>query len=1025
MRGIGSSRAAIAALLSTVLVVTLLSPVDSAVAAQVEFDPSLVPPLVSEPAAIPVSEFPEGDFTNLGSVADIPVGRAAGGARPGSQDGDQKSSFDEVTSQVSDRTEYTTVYLNDDGTHTTRLGSVPVNAKNDKGDWVPISNQLVKDDESRWSSDSHPLDPSFGARADDENAFEISRGGYEIGFTLEGANASSFTRPAAPRQPVSQNSVVYPEVFKNTDLTYEVSATGVKESLILRDLPTRSDASWVWRVKANALDLNLNEGGGIDFVNRYGEVKFQIPRPIMWDSSGVEGKSESALINVATKVWRDDQGWAISMTPDYTWLSDPARVFPVTVDPTVYSNNLYAYGYKSDGNTDNSALRVGNTRESGLNRYWRSIVLFDFSPLAGKQVLNAGAFATYTDGTTSGATGSVFVANCFGFACNGANLGDYWVDGGTGSNQTLALRTQFAKWVREGQLSIHLMFTGTESDWCTYKTLWTSLTFDWKDYPSVSAVVAPSPANGATKAPMMPTFKVTGTDPGGTGPAYQYKVFPTSGSACVETTALATTNWSTTSTQQIAQGVLSAGVKYCWRAYVKDGYDGHLGTSTVRSSSVRFFTTNAAAPLAVQSTTTPASGTTATTLTPTLTAAAVTDADGDPVTYQFRVASGSDGKSGAIVSSGWLASPTWTVPPGTLQDGGAYTWVALTSDSIDTNYEPLWVNRLTVNLRLGTSGPSPFDSAGPVTVNLANGNAALSFTSPTVNTVGGPMGLSFAYNSQQSPTLTRGLTGSYFNALNVGQTSTTNFDFTGRTPLLVRTDPAVSFQWGLGSPAPSVANDYFLTRWTGFITVPAAGSYSFGVDSNDGMRTWVNSTKVLDSWSDVGGSFVWGAASTLNPTPIPFQSDYYEDWGSGRAELWVRAPDGPDADSLPDEFIVPPDWFSTTVQTLPAGWAASSPIAGGSSFYVSARVSESSIVLTDATGSVHTYPKVSTGGYSAPTGEYGTMSLTAAGLAVLSDSDGTVYSFGAQGQVLSATPPADALKPATPPNHLPSEHWPG
>ena len=47
-------------------------------------------------------------------------------------------------------------------------------------------------------------------------------------------------------------------------------------------------------------------------------------------------------------------------------------------------------------------------------------------------------------------------------------------------------------------------------------------------------------------------------------------------------------------------------------------------------------------------------------------------------------------------------------------------------------------------------------------------------------------------------------------------------------------------------------------------------------------------------------------------------------------------------------------------------------------------------------------------------GEYGVLSLDGTGLVTLTDDDGTVYSFNAQGKVTSVTSPADSLKPATP-----------
>ncbi|MDJ0336717.1 PA14 domain-containing protein [Cryobacterium sp. PH31-O1] len=440
-----------------------------------------------------------------------------------------------------------------------------------------------------------------------------------------------------------------------------------------------------------------------------------------------------------------------------------------------------------------------------------------------------------------------------------------------------------------------------------------------------------------------------------------------------------------------------------WKGYVRDGYDTVYGTSTVRGSATWSFVTNTPAPTPPQATAAPADQSVSRTLTPTFTAAPVTDVNGHPVKYQVRIASGSDGKTGALINSGWLTTPTWTVPAGTLQDGGAYTWVVLTDDGFD-QLDASWRNRLQVNLRIGDAGPAPTDSAGPVTVNLANGNVAVGFTSPTVSTVGGPIGMSFSYNSQQPSNA--GLTGSYYDVTPpAGQAP--SFDFTGKTPVLVRTDSQVSFQWGADSPGPSLKRDNFMARWSGFVTPPTSGSYTFGVTRDNGTRLRVNNTQVIDQWSGWTSAVSWGTPIALAQTPVAFSMDYYDDGGPANVELWVR-----DAGGV--EYIVPAGWFTKAVQSLPVGWSVSTPLSGAGGAYALAQVTEASVVLTDASGGVHTYVKASTGGYTPPVGEYGVLALDATGQVTLTSDDGTVYSFNAPGKVQSSTTPADALKPASP-----------
>jgi RHS repeat-associated protein len=994
-------RSALTVVISAVLVGTLVTPVAAATAEVGAPSPVDVPPLQSAPLELPQSTVPAGDFAGL-DVAPAPLAKQVSGAVrvapvavvPRNSVG---SSFDASTSVLQKQTEFTDTYLNADGSHTLATSTAPLNAQNNSGSWVPVQTHLNQDAQGNWTTDAHPLDPSFAPLADAHGAFSVSRGGYEIAFTLDGAASSPFSRLASPRQKSSGDAIVYSNVFENTDLTYKVEKGAVKESLVLDSVPKLQDSHWQWHIDANALTLSVDENNVVNFTDRYGNIQFHIPAPVMWDSSGVTGKSQPAEHPLTTHVWREGSGWVLSLSADYAWLSDPARVYPVTVDPTLQSGRSYVSAYRSDGAFRSDGTLVGNSLANG-NTWWRTVLKYDYSGLSGKQVIGARLNLWYDgDGTTNTYGGNVFSAACFGFNCISEWLSGFTIGSGGAWAQDAPMANRYAQLVRDNNFDLCLEITGDESGSYTYKDLNGTMNFDWKDYPTTPTIVSPSPADGAPHAPVMPTLNATATQAQGYSLGYQYKIGTTSN---VDASAFYTSPW-VADQFQIPQGTLTPGVTYYWKAYVHDSQDGLYGTSTVRGSAARSFTTNVPAPAPAQSSASPADGAIVTTLTPPFSSATVTDVNGDPVQYQFRVATGTDGKTGAIISSGWLPTPLWTVPAGTLQDGGKYSWVVLTSDGIDTNVDSSWVNKFTVNLRLGASGPSPFDSAGPVTVNLANGNASLNFSSPLVNAVGGPMGLSFTYNSQQSPTLVRGLTGSYYNM------PSASFDFAGQKPVMVRTDPSISFDWGTGSPAPAVQVDNFMARWTGSLNLPSPGNYTFGYARDDGLRVTVNGSPVIDQWNAAHVDLTWGGSVNLPAGPVPFQTDFFEQGGGASVTIWVRTPTG-------QEFIIPPDWFTTKVQTLPNGWSSSTPIVGNASFYVSARAIENAIILTDVSGTAHTYAKVSNGGYTAPPGEYGVLSFDMAGQVILTEDDGTVYAFNPQGTIASVTSPADSLKPATP-----------
>jgi YD repeat-containing protein len=637
---------------------------------------------------------------------------------------------------------------------------------------------------------------------------------------------------------------------------------------------------------------------------------------------------------------------------------------------------------------------------------------YNYEQIFGKQVIGASLTASPTAAAAGCAAGGVYYATAFAYSGVGQYLSGLTICTSDASATDAGLASQYAAWVNAGASGACIMITGAEGGTYTYKAINTYLNLAYKDFPAVTGVTGSTPVNGV-RAPIMPILQATGYDPGATGLAYQYEFSTTSNFAAI----VYNSGWVGSGPFQVPQNKLASGQRYYYRISTRDGYDGYYGVSTVRASTNAAwnFVTNTPAPTPPQANVSPGSGEVVTNLTPTFSTPQVVDADGDtPIKYQFRFSTGSDGKSGAVTTSGWLTPTgtgpvTWTPPAGTLQDGGAYTLAVLTNDGIDSYTDPAWVSHFSVNLRIGASGPSPTDTAGPVTVNLANGNVHLSFASPTVSTVGGPMGLSFAYNSLQAPNQFQGLTGSYYNALNPGQTSTTAFDFAGRTPVLVRTDPNISFSWGTGSPSPAVPNDYFMARWTGFIQVPPTGGpYTFGVQRDDGVKLSINNTQIINQWGAAAAGIQWAASgSSLPASPVPFSMDYYDAIGGAFIQLWAK-------DASGNTFVVPSSWFTTTFQPLPAGWSASAPIAGSGGAYASAQVSESSVAVADVTGTVHTYTKVSTGGYTAPAGEYGVLSLDGAGLVTLTDDDGTVYTFNAQGKVASETSPADSLKPATP-----------
>ncbi|MFC7945196.1 PA14 domain-containing protein [Microbacterium oxydans] len=976
-----------------------------------------------EAAPEPVSEMPEGDFSMaleeqpIASVVPLEPSRRAGLTLGGKDDDKLAEEAKDLPIVAQDA--FSTTYERADGSRILKQSTEILNMETAEG-WEAISTELTPT-KGGWEAVAHPLAPEFSEDAKDSAAVTVTADGHELDFALTSADVGT-AEVRSSTEATPDDLLVYEDVDWRTDLEYRVEANGVKETLVLSGVPGRS--SWSWSVDAGGLTPIVGDGGAVEFVDADGLAVMHIPAPVVWDSSGVEGTSESATINpTMTLTPIDDKTWNYTLSVDRKWLVDAAREYPVYVDPTINYGPNYSYSIKTDGTVDGN-LYVGNNRQNNRDMYWRAFTSFDYGSVPGNFINDARIAVAYAGtGATTYHGGLLSHASCIGYqdGCIGPELAWFGISNDTYWMTDTAIAQRLAWAFSRGDRGVAFMIRMGETPGAyTFKRINTAIYTEYWAYPTVSQS---SPASGSTGVSLTPTLVASGQ----TYSPYSNAAFTFQVSQNADmSNPVWDSGWTLSKQVTVPEGKLQPGTTYYWRTGIKDGHDGQAGQSTVRWTGARTLKTQLVPPTPPEATATPGNATgapqTIVTLTPTLQVDAVTDPDNNPagaqVKYEFKIATGADAKSGAVYTSGLIAAGAdgkvrWTVPEGTLRDGNIYSWIVQPTDGLGKNTTPAWVKRIKVDMRLGSSGPSPFDTTGPVSVNLANGNANLSFSSPLVNTLGGPIGMSFSYNSLSAGVSNRGLTGSYYDGRDSNgnvPTSPAGYTFTGKTPLMVRTDPAISFDWPTGSPGPALANDYFMAQWSGFVRVPYASSqWRFGVRHDDGVRLRVNNTTVLDRWTNGATGVEWTGNLNLATAETPIQLDYYESHAGAYVELW--------ADDLADNegpVIVPASWFTTQRTPMREGWSASTPVAGEASSWARASIEPQAIVLTDATGGAHTYARTSSGGYTPPAGEYGVVSLDNAGRVVFTDEGGTVYQFTASGTVESATSVADGQKPAAP-----------
>ncbi len=104
-------------------------------------------------------------------------------------------------------------------------------------------------------------------------------------------------------------------------------------------------------------------------------------------------------------------------------------------------------------------------------------------------------------------------------------------------------------------------------------------------------------------------------------------------------------------------------------------------------------------------------------------------------------------------------------------------------------------------------------------------------------------------------------------------------------PVLVRYDPAIDFDWGLGSPDPAVPADDFSVRWMHVLGF-TPGTYRFYASCDDGVRVFVDGQHILDAWRDQRLPNTTTGEITLSGGQHTVVVEYYERGDRASAHVW-------------------------------------------------------------------------------------------------------------------------------------------
>lgn len=944
----------------------------------------------------------------------------------------------------SKRTPFSSTFVNKDGSKTLEYSTSQQNYK-DGNEWKKIDNTLKpveneKPEANLWQQITNTEPQVEAPSVFQGNAGSIAvqmkplgegidlvADGKKLNFTPVGANNIKPERK-------DDRTVIYKDAWKDTDLEYQLRGEHVKEIIVIKS-----------KSAPTAFDFKVSGGKVIQHPTRTGELTIAgFPEEFGFSTLTLDVNGRGVISEERVKQQPSDDGVRVVM--DREWLlSQPSDSFPMRIDPPFGKSASSYWIYKSDGyscNASNCNANTGTVYDNGW-KHWRTYFHFPFSELAGKRILGASIFGEYqpgAGGTTTNRNLGLGHANCVGYNCLGTQVGsapgvssDFQIDFTNGLQASVNNSDWGTVWSLWGE-------EGPYTSYKPYYDLYASVVYDT---PTPQPTII-EPADGQVTVNSQPTLRINPvSDPDGAVLYAYYLTSDQGGGAVINSGWTPSTQWT------VPDGILQDGTTYYWHVKAWDQTIAPTTDTAKRTLKVDFRT-----------------GKDSTQAYDTVGPVGIDLATGNATlessTHSMNALGGSIGlnlnyntptkaKNGLTGKYWNLSGFSTDLPSGSPQltrndQDINFTWPSgvspapgINEDSFYAQWTGYFVAPTTGDYQFGASS----DDWMEIRVNNALAGSGCYGSTPcyngtNVNLTAGqivPVDIRFAegtvggyarayvkgavpeqtippewLRSEVLPSVAQyGLTGRYYNHNGSAAFPTDANDPT--RVMMTRNDTSVSFDWGHGGPAAGLQADNFMVRWTGYITVPANGSYTFGKVSDDGVRIKLNNgafgtqQTVFDSWNYTAGE-TWGTSTNLTAgQQIPIVVEYYE--ATGPASIVLKAK-GPTLNSEGEPL--PVKWLTPKANVLPDAWRLGIDVDGNVG-YERLRVAGQNIILEDSTRATHEYTWTGSG-FKPPVNEDGQLTRNANNTYTLLDTDGRTYIFDSEGKLTSLTSATDDRNPA-------------
>ncbi|PEM49507.1 DNRLRE domain-containing protein [Bacillus wiedmannii] len=238
------------------------------------------------------------------------------------------------TEVVEERTEHEKVFDNKDGTYTKKVYTEPIHTEKN-GKLEDIQPELVAKTQETIESKTTKLQPTFQKKLEEKEYATFEVDGHKVTYQLIGAKGEKGElQPSPTTATYDKNEIWYKSIFPQIDLRTITFNDKVKEDVVLHQYTGHH--SFKFQLQTD-LTPKLEQDGSIVMMDEQQKQVFILPKPFMTDSnvhpeSNEAPKSEEVHYTLEKQ---ENNSYQVTVTADPKWLQDPARKYPVYIDPSI------------------------------------------------------------------------------------------------------------------------------------------------------------------------------------------------------------------------------------------------------------------------------------------------------------------------------------------------------------------------------------------------------------------------------------------------------------------------------------------------------------------------------------------------------------------------------------------------------------------------------------------------------------------------------------------------------------------